>query len=45
MITFASTAMPTVSTSPAIPGSVSVASKSDMRPISSTRFASSATPR
>ena len=42
MMTFASIAMPTVSTTPAIPGRVSVAPASDMTPTSSTRFASSA---
>ncbi len=44
MITLASTAIPTVSTTPASPGSVSVASNSDITPISSSRFASRATP-
>ena len=43
MITFASTAMPTVSTRPAMPGMVSVPSNSAIRPTSDTMFTISAT--
>ena len=45
MSTFASTAMPTVSARPAMPGMVSVASKTDISPISMIMFTASAIDR